>query len=341
MNRRAFLQASVALACAPLFAADAKRKIKIGFLGVAHSHAAGKLKAVQASADWELVGIAEANPALRQKFSGAGARFLDTAELLRECEVVAVESDVRDHYRQAKAVLAAGRHLHLEKPPATTLAEFRELLDLARRERRVMQMGYMWRYHPGFRKIFEAVRNGWLGKVSLVRATIDSFYPTGPMRDLLAEFRGGAMFELGCHVIDQLVRLMGAPRNVSTALRTHGQPDRLADNTVAVFEFPKALGIVHVNLLHPGAGAHRAFEVVGSNGTIRLWPIEPPTLVIDLAKAAGPYKKGPQTAALPPYERYVPEFADLADAVRAGRPLEVTPEEDALVQEWLLKACEM
>jgi predicted dehydrogenase len=149
------------------------------------------------------------------------------------------------------------------------------------------------------------------------------------------------MFELGCHMIDQLVRLMGAPQKVSTALRTHGQPDRLADNTVAVFEFPKALGIVHVNLLHPGAGAHRAFEVVGSNGTIKLWPIEPPTLVVELAKAAGPYKKGPQTVALPAYERYVPEFADLADAVRAGRPLEVTPEEDARVQEWLLKACEM
>lgn len=341
MNRRTFLHTSVALAGASLFAAETKRKIKIGFLGVAHSHAAGKLKAVQASTDWELVGIAEDDAAVRQKFAATGARFMDAAELLRECEVVAVESNVRDHYRQAKAVLAAGKHLHIEKPPATTLAEFRELLDLARRGKRVMQMGYMWRYHPGFRKIFEAVRSGWLGEVSLVRATMDSFYPTGPMRDLLGEFRGGAMFELGCHMIDQLVRLMGAPRNVSTALRTHGQPDRLADNTVAVFEFPKALCILHVNLLHPGAGAHRAFEVVGSNGTAVMRPIEPPTLVLDLAKSAGPYKKGSQTVTLPTYERYVPEFADLADVVRAGRALEVTAEEDLRVQEWVLKACEM
>ena len=68
-------------------------------------------------------------------------------------------------------------------------------------------------------------------------------------------------------------------------------------------------------------------------------PIEPPTLTFDLTNSAGPFAKVTQTVALPRYERYAPEFAALADAVRNGRTLTVTPETDLTVHEWLLRAC--
>lgn len=347
MNRRTFVQATLAASAAfspvAIHAAEAKRRIRVGFLGVAHSHAEGKLKVARASDDWELVGVAEENSALADDHAARGVRILSPESLVQQAEVVVVESPVRDHFRHAKLALSAGRHVHLEKPPTTALAEFRELIELARAHKRLLQMGYMWRYHPGFAKMFEAVRNGWLGQVSFVRATINSLYdaakPAG--RKELAAFRGGAMFELGVHMIDQIVRLLGAPQKVATTLRTHGAEDSLADNTVAVFDFPKALAIVHVNLLQAGAGAQRAFEVIGSNGTVRLQPVEQPTLVMDLVKPAGPYKKGTQTIALPKYERYAPELADLADALRNGRTLGVTAEEELLVHEWILRACEM
>jgi predicted dehydrogenase len=342
LNRRAFLHATLAAAAVPVLAAPAPtpgRRLKIGFLGVAHSHAAGKLRVARQSPDWELVGVAEADAKLAEAHRQQGIAVLPPGELVARAEVVAVESAVRDHYRHAKLALAAGRHVHVEKPPSQTLAEFRELTELARRNHCLMQMGYMWRYHPGFAKIAEAVRAGWLGEVSFVRATMNSLYDTPARRAELAEYPGGGMFELGCHVIDQLVQLLGAPRSVTPALRTHGAADALVDNAVAVFEFPRALAVVHINLLQPGAGPQRAFEVIGGNGTARLQPIEPPTLTLDLAKAAGPYRKGVQTVALPKYERYAPELAGLADAVRSGRALAVTPETDLLVQQWLLRAC--
>ena len=355
MNRRTFLHTSLAAelvrsssfslslaaATAPaLLAAASPRRIKLGFLGVAHSHADGKLKALQSSPDWELIGIAESDPKLRAKHESKNLRFLSPGELLRDTEVIAVESAVRDHYRHAKLALAAGRHVHVEKPPAVTLSEFRELVELARSKGRLMQMGYMWRYHPGFIAILDAAKNGWLGQVSLVRGAIDSSY-AGAARTELAEFRGGGMFELGCHLIDAVVRLLGKPDKVTPLLRTHGATDSLVDNALATFEYPHALATISVNLMHPGAGAHRFFEVVGTNGTALMRPLEQPTLQFDLAKAAGPYTKGIQTLTLPKYERYVPEFADLADAVRRARPLTVTPETDLVVHESLLFACAM
>lgn len=64
-------------------------------------------------------------------------------------------------------------------------------------------------------------------------------------------------------------------------------------------------------------------------------------LTLDLAKEAGPYKKGSQIIDFPPYKRYVPELAELAACVRARKPLTVTPEEDERVQEALLQASGM
>ena len=286
------------------------------------------------SADWDLVGIHAETDKLRDTYAKVGCPLLSPEELLRAAEVIVVESAVRDHFRHTKLALNAGKHVHVEKPPAVTRAEFHELQSLAAARGCLMQMGYMWRYHPGIDKLIEAVQRGWLGEVTLVRGAINSNYPSAAARHELAEFRGGGMWELGCHLIDAVVRMLDMPLKISSTLRAHGSfNDQLADNTVAIFEYPRALAIISVNLMQPNASAHRFLEITGTNGTATLRPIEPPILQFDLAKAAGPYAAKLQTIPLPKYQRYVPELADLADAVRTHRPLAVTPDTDLSVHE--------
>jgi len=346
MNRRDFLRATLAtsaLTTAGVLAADSpsRPRLKLGFLGASHSHASGKVKAVQDSADWELIGICEEKEKARESYQKQGVRLLSQTELLDSAQVVVVESDVKDHYRHARAALSAGKHVHLEKAPTDSLATFRELVDLAKSKGVLLQMGYMWRYHPGINTALEAARKGWLGEVTLVRGTINSQIAAAQRKELAA-FRGGGMFELGCHLIDPLIRLLGRPDKVTPLLRKHGHfDDDLNDNCVALFEFPKAIGEVTVNLMQSGASSHRSFEIVGSGGTVRIQPIEQPTLTVDLAKPAGPYTAKSQTVKLPSYQRYVPELADFADAIRNRRPLAVTPQQDLLVHEALLRACNM
>jgi predicted dehydrogenase len=343
MNRRAFLQtgACAILGASALRAQSAKRRIRAGFLGVAHSHATGKWKVLQSSGEFEMVGIAEESPRLKTEFEKLGAKILSVRELLDAADVVVVESAVRDLAKNAKVALSARKHVHVEKPPGKTLAELRELVKLAREHERVLQVGYMWRYHPGFLKIFEAVRAGWLGKVSLIRGMIGNLLAT-ERRGEWAEFRGGAMFELGCHLVDPLIRLLGQPVDVKSTLRRHASAeDELKDNNTVVFEFPSALGVISNSTHQPNAFAQRSFEVFGTNGSATLKPIEPPTLQIDFAKAAGPYKAGVQTIGLSAYERYVGDFVELASAIRYEKPLSVTLEEELGVHEALLRACEM
>jgi predicted dehydrogenase len=350
MERRCFVKAALATASTAAISAlgftqelapAGTNRLRIGFLGASHSHAAGKIKAVQESADWELIGVCEEDKRLRTEYAKTGVPLLPREELLGRSQVVAVESQVQDHARDAKLALAAGRHVHLEKPPADTLEAFRELVALAQEKNVLLQMGYMWRYNPAVNAALEAARQGWLGEIHLVRGMINTQL-SAEQRLQVARFPAGTMLELGSHLIDVLARLMGRATRITSVLKTHGSSqDHLADNTLAIFEFPKALGIITSSTLQPRAGRYRSFEILGTQGTAVVNPIEPPGLTIDLARPAGPYRAGLNTVPMPEYLRYAPDFADLAIKIRQGKKLAVSAEEDLLVQETLMRACEV
>ena len=339
MTRRTLLS----LTGAGAVAYSQQKSLGIGLLGMSHSHAAGKLAVLRSSPDWRVVGIAENDPKLQKIVREQGIPLLSRDELLKHPEIkaIAVESAVRDHAPDGLAVLQAGKHLHLEKAPADSMSGFRKIVSLARDKSLLLQVGYMWRYHPAIAAAIEAARKGWLGPVYLVKATIGNQLAV-ERRPEWAEFAGGNMFELGGHVIDPMIRLMGKPRDIQSILRKDGNyDDTLKDNTLAIFQWEKALGIVHGSNLQPGSSRYRAFEIHGANGAAIVQPIEPPVLTVDLEKAAGPYTKGVQRVPMPTYKRYVADLIELAAAARGETRLRVTYDEDLMVHEALLRASGM
>jgi len=320
-----------------------KAPIGIGFLGASYSHFKGKLQVVRESPDWRLIGISETDVDIRESLRKQDVPLLSRDELLRspEIRVIAVESAVHEHAADGRAVLEAGKHLHLEKAPAANLDAFSEILKLAQSKDLLIQVGYMWRYHIGINKALEAARLGWLGSIHYLKASIATSI-SHDRRSELARFAGGIMFELGGHVIDPIVRLMGSPRKVTPFLRKDASySDSLRDNTVAVMEWEHAIGIVQTSTLEPDASRRRSFELHGANGSAIVNPIEPPALHLDLTKPAGPYPAGAQKIALPEYRRFVDDFADLAAAVRGARKLRVSFQEDLMVEQALLQCSGM
>ena len=206
----------------------------------------------------------------------------------------------------------------------------------SRRERR-LQLGYLWRFHAGIDAALNAYRNGWLGDVYMLRATINADRDM-PQRAVEARFRGGSMFELGGHVIDRVIAFLGRPEAVRPWLRHDTRvPDAVNDNTLAVFEYPKALAVVISSNRDPAM--HRSFEVIGSDGSMRIDPMEPaPTLRVQLREARGPYRKGVQDITLAPQPRFVKDFEDLARSIKTGTPLEYSYDHELLLQETLLRA---
>ena len=346
LNRRQFLHTAAAVttvaAALPtsLPAGDKPPRSPIGVLGLTHSHGPEKLRLLLKSPDFDVVGGCEQDAAARKLCAELGANLLRQEELLERSRVVAVESAVRDHAPQALLALRAGKHVHVEKPPATNLEAMREMVSLAREKKLLLQSGYMWRYHPGFKAIIEARREGWRGQVFMVRASITN-HLAAARRPEWAEFKGGGMFELGSHLVDAVVRLMGRPMAVTPFLRKHGQfNDSLKDNTLAVLEFDRALAVITNSTMQASANPTRNFEVLGTNGSAMLQPIEPPGLRFDLANPAGPYPKGLHTVPLT-YARYGGDFLELAAAVRGETSLRVSLEEELLIHETVLKASDM
>lgn len=336
MNRREFLAVSAV-------AAQPSRRVRAAFLGLAHSHASAKLRLVASSPDYELLGAWEDNPKVKAEYASRNVRWRERREILSDpqVEVVFIESDVPRHESLALEAVQAGKHVHIEKPPSDNIRGFRTIVDVARRKNLHLQTGYMWRFNPAVVRAIEAAKKGWLGDVYMIHARMNDFI--GPeRRPAWGLFPGGQMFEQGAHLIDIIARTLGVPRRITPFLRHDGAfADQVKDNTAAVLEYPRAMAIVTASVLQINANPHRALEIFGSQGTVVIRPIEPPTLEIDLATPAGPYSKGRQKVALPPYERYVGEIAELARAIRGDGQMSVSLDEELAVQETLITASKM
>lgn len=305
--------------------APAHPPIRVGFLGSEHSHFAGKLKVIKESPAYQLIGV-----------TGH-----DDPTLLNDptVQLIIVECPIDIAITQGRKVIAAGKHLHLEKPPGDKFEPFRDLVEQARRKTLRLQTGYVWRWHAGINAAIDAARRGWLGDVFMVRATMNA--DRSPAQRLAeARFPGGAMFELGGHMIDRVIDLLGRPKSSKSYLRHDSQfADNLADNTIAVMEFDRALAVLTVSDRMAGFGQHRSFEVLGEDGSFVIHPERhPPTMSVHLRKAQGPYRAGWQEITLPPQPRFVGDFAEMARSLQSNTPLTPGYDHEILLHETLLRA---
>ncbi len=342
MDRRDFLTASLAV---PLAGAQGGSKIRTGILGIQHGHLTGKVGAMRNNPAYELVAVCEPDPATRRDRGDIevlrGLPHVSLDEMLADTSIdlIVFEGEVKDAIPYGRRIIEAGKHLHLEKPPTDEMKPFEDLVALAEEKGRLLQLGYLWRFHDGFERVREALENGWMGEVFLGRATINSDRDA-KQRAVEARYPGGTMFELGGHMIDLVVGLFGRPRSVRSWLRHDtSEPDELRDNTLAVFEYERALAVVSSAAKMGGAIQHRSFEVLGTDGSIMVQPMEPrPVLRVYMRRPHGPYRAGWQEVQLDSQPRYIKDFEELARAIVDRRPLRYSYEHELALHETLLRA---
>ena len=320
-------------------------RIKVGQIGTAHAHAAGKMATLRKLSDYyDVVGISEPDPQRRSKLANhsayRGLQWISEQQLLNTSglRAVAVETDIPELVPTAMRCVSAGVHVHLDKPAGLSLGAFRKLLDEASRRELTVQMGYMFRYNPAFKFCFQAAQNGWLGEVFEVHGVISKTIGAEQRKELAAF--PGSMFELGCHLIDAMVKVLGRPDKV-TAFSRHMQPeqDKLADNQLGVFEYAKCTATIRSALVEVDGQKRRQFVVCGDRGTVDIRPLEPPKLLLALDRPVDGYKKGYQEVTLPRMPgRYDDQLIELAQIIRGEKESEYPPEHDLAVQEAVLKA---
>lgn len=327
-------------------AAPAPERIKVGQIGVGHDHAAGKMDTLRKLADtFDVVGVVEPDPELRKAWQNhptyRGLTWMTEEQLLNTSglRAVAVETLVGDLVPTAIRSVSAGMHLHLEKPAGESLGQFKRLFDVSSRQKLVVQMGYMYRNNPAMQFCFQAVRDGWLGDIFEVHGVMNRRLSDSE-RTRWLPYRGGVMFQLGCHLIDALVTVLGKPERVTPYTRqTRPGPHELADSQLAVLEYPKATATIRVAMMDAAGMPRREFTVCGDQGTIEIHPIEPPRLRLSLVRPRGKYKAGSQEVDLPSMPgRYDQQILEWAQIIRGQRETPYSPAHDLAVQEAVLLA---
>lgn len=103
-------------------------------------------------------------------------RMLDRNDL----DAVVVATPDHTHAVCAAAALRSGRHLYCEKPLAKTISETRIITELARKHRRVTQIGTQIHAGSNYRRVVELVQSGAIGPVREVHVWASAVYGNKP-----------------------------------------------------------------------------------------------------------------------------------------------------------------
>jgi predicted dehydrogenase len=300
-------------------------------LGTRHGHAAGKWLALCSNPNVEAVGIYDPDPLQKERF--ARARWLSSAdELLNDPTVTAIVVEARNHQSLplAQAAVDAGKHIWFDKPAGDDWPAFQNVMQTAKNKGLYVQMGYMFRYSPAFARIANEARSGNLGRVFEVRAHMSTNVDLNERREQ-SRHLGGIMYDLGGHMLDQIVWLLGRPVRIHTTFQNIATPElpTYVDNAVAVLEFSNAIAIVDIAAMESPPTARR-FEVYGTQGSAILEPFDP----VRTLRLNG------QVQELEPVERqtlYELELAAFLETVEGKRSPDRPAEHELLVQETLLR----
>jgi len=318
-------------------------KIKYGQIGVGHAHAS-KMSVFRESPDYEVVGIVEPDPHLRKQAESQpaynGVPWMTQEQLLNVpgLQVVGVETLVKDLLDTAETCVNAGMHIHLDKPAGESLPQFKRILDTAASKHLLVQMGYMYRYSPAVLMLRDFLKKGWLGEPFEVH-TVMSKVVDATGRKRMSVYRGGIMFELGCHILDLTQVVLGVPEKV-TGHRQHIAPldDQFLDNMLAVLEYPKAIATVKSSAIEVEGFARRHFVVCGTEGTFHIQPLDAPSVRFAFSKPRDQYKASYQEVTFGDYRRYVGDAADIAKVVRNEKSADLSYDHDFEVQKSVLLA---
>ena len=316
--------------------------IKIGQIGIGHNHGHAKMRTVQRFPElFEVVGYAEEDEGWISRRGGlAGYECiprLSVEEVIEKSDAILVETDVWNLTKTAQLCVDAGKHIHLDKPGSGTPEEFRRLIRTAEEKKLVVQMGYMYRYNPGFLKLLEFIREGKLGDIYTIDAQMSTLHSV-PFRRWLARYNGGIQYILGSHLVDLVVYLLGKPMKVTSFLKHSGKDGiDIPDIDLSVLEYEKAVAKIFVSSVEVDGHARRQFCVSGEKASVNIFPLEPPEMTYsDLSIAKNPFENYHETVPLAENgKRYDLMLQDFSDYILGKKENPFSYAHDIAVQEVL------
>ena len=138
-----------------------------------------------------------------------------------EIDLVIVTSPNTDHFRWSREALLAGKHVVVEKPFTVNVEEADELLEIARRQKKILTVYHNRRFTSDTRTVKKLLDSGFLGEIVDYESHFDRYRtdprPNGAWREQPLP-GSGIFYDLGSHLIDQALWFFGMPEAVTAEI---------------------------------------------------------------------------------------------------------------------------
>ena len=274
----------------------------IGYGGIGRVHAAA-YRAIPfyyglPAESIQIAGVATTRSATAQAAAheiGCDFSTADYRELLArdDIDLVDICTPNRSHHEIALAAAAAGKHIYCEKPLAMSVAEAREMTEAADAAGIKAQLTFNFRFFPAIAQAQALIARGFLGRVFSFRGRYHRSSYISADKPMSWRLRreitgGGALFDLGSHILDLLYCLLGEFAGVNGTLDTmiRQRPVTAGATEMATVDVDDiallqarlpggALGAVEISRLGTGATNDLVVEIFGERGAIR-WDLSEP-----------------------------------------------------------------
>ena len=254
----------------------ASPRIRTGLIGYGLSGRVFHAPFIELLDDFELTRVNSRNPdAVHQRYPNTEVTD-DTEALLGadDLDLIVITAPNDRHFPLAKAALEAGKHVLLEKPAVTRLADMETLTELAERHDRVVTVYQNRRFDGDFLHLKNLIQDRSLGRLKHLDSRFDRFRPKPQQRWREQPGEGtGIFWDLGPHLIDQALALFGPPQALSThlkILRPGGQTVDWFEVQLHYADFEVALGSTPFE-----AGAMRRYNARFEGGGWQCWGLDP------------------------------------------------------------------
>jgi predicted dehydrogenase len=239
-----------------------------------------------------VVGVATTRPQTAQQAAQQiGCDFWtdDYRKLIERDDIDVIDCCTQNNTHEAVVVAAARAHKHVycEKPLALNVAEGQRMVEAVQAAGVNSQMTFHFRFYPAMLRARQLIEEGFVGRIFSFRARYyraSYINPDKPLswRQQKDVAGGGALFDLGSHILDLVYYLLGDFGAVQATLDTlikerpiggqGGQKGRVDVDDIALLHARMAdntLGLVEISRMGTGTTNDLIVEIYGERGAIR------------------------------------------------------------------------
>ncbi|MBX9850503.1 MAG: Gfo/Idh/MocA family oxidoreductase [Cytophagaceae bacterium] len=268
-------------------------------------------------------------------------------ELLKDSQIEAVVIATPNwlHFEMAHKALSAGKHVVVDKPFTITSKEADTLIELAKKENKILTAYHNRRWDGGFLTIKKIIEESWIGNIKKFEVRFERYRPE-VKQELWREtsrLGAGVLYDIGSHLIDQSFNLFGKPKSIKAEIKTERKGAKADDYFEIILKHENVTSVLKAGMLVTEKNPHYFLE--GDLGTYtkferdpqedmlkegktplnREWGLEPASRwgFLD-SKAPGLKYFGKVETLKGSYESF---YQNLYGAIREGKEIAVKPEQ--------------